>query len=566
MTGEREPGRRRGALAWAGAGLLVGALVWAGVVAWAYDGERRPEETGGWWLLSLLIALLVLARGVAWRRGGPAAETGRYVSWMCAAAGLGLLAALFAFPRDAFEATTRDPWAFTPAPFAVHLWLVACAVGTGCVLMLLGRRGPDPRPLRRSLPFLGAGALAVPLAGVLVARFLVPWVPHHVADGLGEPAPVPAEVSEAGWEWRTPMGTEVDTVRPGSHGPLVLLYDGAVALDGGTGEELWSYRRPHDRVEKVWVADGRVHVRHGAGTDDSGEQVWETVVLDAGTGEVLEEGSEAAVPSTGWMNEHGRALVEDLLELPDHCVVAHTQSYGHRLVGVVGCLEVADEETVEQSVRSADPFGWEDFRTEVAVVAVDPLEGTELWRTGWTAPPSAPSPRLGKAPGGTAGSAVIVQHGPEGRTAVLDPGTGEELVAPPEELASSEDLIGVAYADADRAVFAVETGHLETTFHRVDAAGETTGTAVVEEAYLGYTVGSERIALLDGALVIARSTDVEDVSKTVMVAPFGETTRWRDGVLLELEREGDLDVLAVPGAAVLVGQDDRSQLLEGLVP
>lgn len=540
--------------------------MWAGVVAvWAYGGERRPEETGGWWVLSLLVALLVLARGVAWRRGGPAVETGRYLSWMGVATGLGLLAALLSFPRDALEATTRGPWAFAPAPFAVHLWLVACAVGSGCVLMLLGRCSPDPRPLHRSLPFLGAGALAAPLAGVLVARFLVPWVPHHVADGLGDPAPVPAEVSEAGWEWRSPMGTEVDSVYPGSHGPLVLLHDGAVALDGGTGEELWSYRRPHDRVRDVWAADGRVHVRHGAGTDDSGEQAWEAVVLDAGTGEVLEEGSEAEVPSTGWMNEHGRALVEELLELPDHCVPALTESYGHRLVAVVGCLEDADEETVEQAVRSGDPFGWEDFETEAAVVAVDPLEGTELWRTEWTAPPPAPTPRLAKAPGGTAGSAVIVRYGPEGRTAVLDPETGEELVAP-EELANSEDLIGVAYADAAEAVFAVETGHLETTFHRVDAAGAVTGTAVVEEAFLGYTVGSERIALLDGALVIARSADVEDVSKAVVVAPFGETTRWRDGLLLEREREGGLGVLAVPGAAVLVGQDDRSWLLEGLVP
>ncbi|MGW5875961.1 hypothetical protein ACWFMI_05305 [Nocardiopsis terrae] len=540
MTDEKKPGRVGDALAWTGAGLLVGALLWIGAVAVADDGGLPGRD--GWWIVSALAAILALTLVLGRRSGG--AE--RYLLRLCAAAGLGLLAAWLAFPGDAFEATTRDPRAFEPAPVAVHLWLAACAVALGCGFMLMARRRPGPGPLRRAVLLLGAGVLAVALAAGLTARFLVPWVPHHVADGRAEPSPVPAAVSEAGWEWRPPMGTGIKEVHAGSHGPLVLLGDGAVALDGETGAELWSYRRPHDQVRHVWAQDGRVHVRHRVGEDTGdGEDRFETVVLDAGTGEILEEESDAEAPPTGWMNEHGHTLVEDLLDLPDHCTVSDTRSYGHSLMGVFDCPE--------------------DSGTQATAVALDPLEETELWRTEWTAPPSAVEPRLAEAPGGMAGSPVIVRQGAEGRTAVLDPGTGEELVAPPEEL-MDDDLIGVVYADADGAVFASDTGDLETTFHRADASGEITGTAVVEEAFLVHTVGSSRIAVLDDSLVIARKTDAEGVATAVVVAPFGETTRWEDGIVFRAEYPGAADVVAVPGAAVLVSEDDRSPFLEGLLP
>ncbi|GHC87762.1 hypothetical protein GCM10007079_32170 [Nocardiopsis terrae] len=504
------------ALAWTGAGLLVGALLWIGAVAVADDGGLPGRD--GWWIVSALAALLALTLVLGRRSGG--AE--RYLFWLWPAAGLGLLAAWLAFPGDAFEATARDPRAFEPAPVAVHLWLAACAVALGCGLMLMARRRPGPGPLRRAVPLVCAGALVVALVAVLTARFLVPRVPHHVADGLAEPAPVPAEVSEAGWEWRPPVGTGIEEVHAGSHGPLVLLGDGAVALDGTTGAELWSYRRPHDQVRDVWAQDGRVHVRHRVGEDTGGgEDRFETVVLDAGTGGIVEEGADTEVPSTGWMNEHGRELVADALDLPEDCVVSHTGNYGHRLVGVFGCLEDADAETVRRSVETGNPFRWEGVRTRAVVVAVDPLTEAELWRTElWEAPPPVPEPRLEEAPTGAAGTPVVVRNGPEARTVVLDPGTGEELAALPGDLAASDDLIGVAHADADGTVLAVDSGDLETMFHRVDASGRIIGTAVVEEAFLVHTVGSSRIAVLDDALVIVRKTDAEGVATAVVVRPL----------------------------------------------
>jgi hypothetical protein len=488
---------------------------------------------------------------------------------MCPAVGVGLAASVLAFPRDAFEATTPGPWAFAPAPYAVHLWLVTCAITVGLVLMTANGCRPAPKPFRRALSALGAGALAVVLVGVLVAGFLVPWAPHQVAGGLGEPAPIPDEVSQAGWEWRVPMGTKVRDVLPGSHGPLVLLYDGAVALDGETGAELWSYRRPHNRVGHVWAEDGRVNVRHRVGTEaddksadgSTGEGQWETVMLDARTGAVLDEDSGAEAVPAFWLFEHGHTILSDALDLPDHCEVVDVEDYGHRLVGVFGCPE--DEGT---AAGSSNPFGQEGIETPAAVVAVDPLTEAELWRAEWTHPPSARVPRLSRAPGGATGPVVVIRDGFEGRFTILDPVSGEELVALPEELVDGEDQVKVVYADADGAVFGVRGKDLETTFHRVDPSGEITETAVVEEAYLVDHIGSPRMAVLGDALAIVRNTDLAGMAKEVVVAPFGESTRWREGVVYRTEREGNAVLTVSPGAVVLLTEHEGSEFLTALIP
>ncbi|GAB3741743.1 hypothetical protein [Nocardiopsis nanhaiensis] len=566
MTGERQHGRLRNVFVWSGAGLLTGALLWAAVVVTANDG-RVLEELGGWWAVSALIALLVLVFGVGWDRGTER-NTVPFVFWMCPAIGTGLLMAWFAFPRDSFEATTDGPWSFDPSPAAVQLWLVVCAIALGCLLMLAGWGRADPRPFRRTMPFLGAGAVAVALAGAMVAQFLVPLVPHREADRAGEPEPVPAEVSDFGWTWRPPMDTEIVEVHAGTHGPLVLLRNGAVALDGSDGTEVWSYRRPYDRVSDVWREGGRVHVRHRVGTDDDddggGQEHFETAELDAATGELVDEASDALPPPPNWVDEYGREQVDEALSLPENCVVARTAGYGYRLVGVVGCV---DEEFTEPAVEAGDPFGWEGAGVEAMIVAVDPEEESELWRTEWSVPAPARAPRLTEAPADTADPPVIVERGPEERTVVLDPDNGSELVALPEGLEESEDHIGLAHADETGTVVAVDTDDLQTTFHRADASGEITDTAVVEEAFLHDTVGSRGIALLDGALVVARTYGHgEEIQVAVLVAPFGETSQWNEESVFQPEARSTDGALAVPGSLVVTMEDDDSQILAGLVP
>lgn len=197
---------------------------------------------------------------------------------------------------------------------------------------------------------------------VVLVALLVPWVPHHIAEDLAEPVSVPTQATHVGWECRPPMDTDVREVRPGTHGPLVLLRDGAVALDGTTGERLWSYRRPHDHVRDVWAENEHVHVRHRVSTDEeSGEERFETVVLDAVTGRIVEEASDATGSPSAWLLEHGHDLVRTWLDLPGTCTVQHTRGYGHRLMGLFGC-----------------PDGEDQIRT--FVVALDSAKETELWR------------------------------------------------------------------------------------------------------------------------------------------------------------------------------------------
>ncbi|WP_239647147.1 hypothetical protein [Nocardiopsis salina] len=572
MTGEQQHGRVRNALVWSGVGLLAGALLWAAVLVTVADGDVF-EGTGGWWMLSCLVAALVLVFGVV-ERPGTERTRGGYLFGMSWAIGAGLLAAWMAFPRDTFAATTDSRWSFDPSPSAVHLWLVACATVIGCALVLSGSGRADPRPFRWSTLYSGAGVLAVALAGALVAQLVVPWVPHREGGAEGDPAPVPADVSEEGWSWRPPMDTDITGVEAGRHGPIVLLGDGAVALDGTDGTELWSYRRPYDVVTHVWTEDGHVHVRHRPRTEDDtnedlsmaqfeGGDHFETARLHTETGALVDEVSGAPRPSVARPGEHSEEMVHETLSLPENCVVHRTEGYGHRLAGVVGCV---DEEHTESAVASGDPFGFPDSEVEVMVVAVDLEEESELWRTERFDPGENERPRLADAPGAPA---VVVGNGPDGRTVVLGADTGEELVALPEELEASEDLIGPAQVDADGAVIAAGTGgrDLQTTFHRVDTSGEITDSAAVEDVYLDAKVGGDRIAVLDEAVVIAEGGDPEhDGHAGLVVAPFGETTSLYDEIVLPGETEHLSGLVKVPGALVVSMEDGESQILRAFVP
>ncbi|MEU3310180.1 outer membrane protein assembly factor BamB family protein [Nocardiopsis sp. NPDC055551] len=545
MTQEKNPGVLRNALTWCGAGSVAGALLWLVIVAVVYGGEAFGG--GSWWMLSVLVGVLALFLVVDRREDSEK----RYPFRMVPLAVVGLLVAWPTFPRDSFEATTRDAGTFSPSPPEVHLWVAACAVGLGCSLLLLGLSRPEPRPWLHALPAAGAGSLAVALTGTLVGTVLLPWVPRQVAGDLPDPSQVPANVARVGWEWRPPMGAEVTEVLPGGHGPLVLLRDGAVALDGTDGEELWSYRRPYDPVRDVWVDEGHVHVRHQVGTDDGGEGLLQTVALDAETGEIAEEDSDAVVPPGGGVREHGRELVAESLDLPQECVVSQHMVHDRLLVGVFGCPEDPGTDTV---------------------VAVDPRSRTEVWRTEWDASAEGNGPRPTKTPTTWAGSPIVVDDGPQGRTVVLDPATGNELVTLPDGT-EADDFQGVVHADPRGSVVAFDTDRLEYTFHRADASGEITDTAVLTETHLSVHIGSDKIVVLDDALVITRTHGLhaDDIEVVVQAVPFGETTTWGEGNVLQDDRQigtvsSEPILMPTPGAVVLLSEDERSQVLEGLVP
>ncbi|WP_152521125.1 hypothetical protein [Nocardiopsis ganjiahuensis] len=571
----------RSALVWIGAGLLLGSAVWALVTGFAI-GEGLFEEVGGWWVPAVAITFFVLVFGIRWQEHPHVYvseySTVLYRSWMILFSLVGLTLLGLYSTADPFGFLDAKPLFDTLSPF-VHLWLAMCAFALGTVFMLLSWRVPNPRPFGRSMTLLGAGALAVVVVGAMIV-LVVPREQHRVANELGETAPAPAEVSRVGWEWQPPQGASVVEVRVGSHGPLVLLRGGVVALNGETGEQLWSYRRPYgpiadprrDSGSDVWREDGHVLVRYETGDTWGGSQQLVTVRLDEQTGEMTGRESDSLSPETGpddsgdLENGPPRAQVREALSLSDECVVTSDyQEHDGFLAAVIGCPVDVDAENTEKSISSEDPFGWPEGEVDAMLVAVDQAANRELWRQEWTLPTETEvrRPWLDLISGPTGESRLVVEGGPEERTVVLDLRTGEELAALPKDLMSSRDLIGVAYADADRAVIATDTGDRknsagpQTTFHQVNAEGEITDTAVVQGAYLRDSVGTSGIAVFEGSLLI-------NWDEHLVIAPFGETTRWGEESFLPVSGTVRTDLRLVPGA-VVVSEHGGSGLV-GLVP
>ncbi|QRN79534.1 MAG: hypothetical protein JK586_14895, partial [Nocardiopsis sp. BM-2018] len=159
-----------------------------------------------------------------------------------------------ALPTDSLPplASPRD---FTASEQAIALWGVAVLVALGTVLSLGVLVGPRGKP--RGLWWVGApaGALVVVLVAGLVAPLSEyrPVTHTFLSEAPGEPAPVPTDVSEVGWTWTAPENTEVVRVDAGSHGPVVVLRDGLIALDGRTGDELWTHRARYSYSPLDWT-------------------------------------------------------------------------------------------------------------------------------------------------------------------------------------------------------------------------------------------------------------------------------------------------------------------------
>ncbi|WP_435108371.1 PQQ-binding-like beta-propeller repeat protein [Nocardiopsis synnemataformans] len=605
-------GRRVGdVLGWSGVAVLVGALVLATPRVSGFSEHTAP---GGQDLALLVGPTLLLAAAVlGWvsltATRDPDRLTARPTTGGVLGRGAVILAALVvvwaAFPtRHLVLAVDNDGYRVFPDD-VVALWAGVCLVALGTALVLGAATALPWHRWKRVLTGLAAGALGVVLVWTLVPAAMshLLMVEHTVAEEEGGAVPVPATISRVGWTWHPEH--MVLGVERGPRGPLVRHSDGFVALDGATGEELWTYRRPFARRVEAGVFAGQdryAYLSHV--TEAQPEPVTRTmVVLDAATGEVVRE---APVPALVWegqeeppkvryltpdvrvfrVHEDERPLVVayatdsterlwevELQEGPGErwCLWAEDggiRGHGDRVLVASLCLD--QEHIPDQDVDSA-LYGMDVPADAVeSVTALDAATGEQVWRHEWTPDDlnRVDMPGVGTVREGHGGDAVALTAG--GVFALADGAPAPVRPRVPDEARDHTLAIDTAGAVVLRDQGSEEPALLLVT----DAAGEVVQRTEVEvDANLWVAV--ERAHVLGSVLAVpylARDGDDRRV-RAVAVLPWEgeEAQRGWTRVLLDeagtvedtddLMGSGGYSTLPVPGAVV-----SRAGDLYGLVP
>lgn len=152
---------------------------------------------------------------------------------------------------------------------------------------------------------LGLASVAGVVALSVTFNLLFPSDDHFVNTSDATPAPLPTHINEMAWQWQVPEESWGVTVLAGVAGPVAVLHDGVIALDGVSGEELWGYRFPESDDTANFSAgitpDGeRTVIGRTHGND--GEERVNVIVVDTLTGKVE--------------NKHSYDLPFELQQLP----------------------------------------------------------------------------------------------------------------------------------------------------------------------------------------------------------------------------------------------------------
>ncbi|NKZ00870.1 outer membrane protein assembly factor BamB family protein [Nocardiopsis alborubida] len=606
-------------LGWSGVTVLVGALILTTPHVSNFSERAAPGSQGPALLVGL--TLLLAAAVLGWVSLTATRDPDRLAARPTLGSALGrgavvlvVLAVVWAaFPTRHLAAIVDNDGYRMFSDHVLALWVGVCLVALGTALALGAATALPWHRWKRVLTGAAAGTLVVTLVWTLVPAALTRafMVEHTVAaaDG-GQAAPVPATISRVGWTWEPehPVLDPVLGVERGPRGPLVLYDDGFVALDGATGEELWTYRLPFSRQAQAGVFAGQdryAYLSHVTeATPESEPQTHAMVMLDAATGEVVRE---TPMPALTWqgqekspplryltpdvrvfrVHEDGRSLVvayatdstERLWEVELRegagerwCQWADDggiRGHGDRVLVARLCLdqEHLPEEDVESTLYRMDVP--ED--AVESVTALDVSTGERVWRQEWTPDNLSYTqvPIIGAVREGRGGEAVA--RTPGGAFAVDDGAPAQ--VFPPAPDPMYEYAVGV---DTRGAVVLRDRGGDEPGLLLVtDASGEVVQRSEVEvDADLWAPVNQARV--LESVLVVPHLAwdDADRRVLTVSVLPWeGEAAQqgWTQ-ILLEdgegpveapdLLGVGDYGVLPVPGA-VVSHVEDR---LYGLVP
>jgi outer membrane protein assembly factor BamB len=609
--------RTEKALSWVGAGAVAGALLLAAVTValhWAGQDTGVFEEAGLAWFWACVLGGFVLVLGVRWKNacaGEPADAESGWDYALCLA-GAAVLTALIA--GNGVLLGAEPPGVGALSPTELRMAVVVCAIPLGVLLMLTVVRRPLLPPRSRSLPPFAAGVLAVLLVGASVPLFLVDeeegGVRHVVAEDLPGEAALPDRVNRSGWAWEPePPGT-IDRIVRGAHGPLVVLSDGVVSLDGADGTEIWSYREPAARDATVWVGNGQVLFTRVPGRDEdaaeqaagaSEEQV--TRVLDLVNGALVTEFStdtgaasqsgagdlvgwsdgvrvhsdrrdgverDEAPGVSAWDAESGEELWyrHPAPEPGMACAGDPPRVRAETVVYAVACVHEEDLNGATREIESLVLY--EELDKWLRVASVDLRSGEEQWSYELEGEEVFVPDRPRAVPGADGrGSVLAVQsYYRSDPVLLLDPENGEEIVYFSEDMVESEENLSwgrVLDVDGSGATVLLSGEHEGPEVGHLDLEGNLTP---LIEAGGAHVDRFTRSVVLPGQVLFTASEHVEDRAQ-VSVASHGE--RLGEGLRnrIVLESRGNVEQLVAVrgGVAVLLDEQYRSGVrVEGLVP
>lgn len=616
-TSERQ-GRRRQRWAdtaiWVGTGVVVGMIVLA-VLAPRFVGGDDP---GFSWYLALATAVFML--GAALRSGTiePPIVVDRdrgLTDAVTLATGVLLFITVFTFPNGSFYFLPERGWS-TGADEAIRWVGVAALTGVGVFVGVLGR-APRGRTWKVRTLSAASGVLATILLGALTGYASLYQPTEHTIAAEGEYPEVPREVSRVGWSWIPPEDTEVQRIAAGPRGPIVFLEDGVVALEGTSGKELWTFRRPYDGTLLAFALQGGEQVRAlwrpTRGMPDSDLQT----VFDAATGRVLWEGpipvrdrekeGDPRRDDHWWYTPEVEVFVGHHDEQEGHLLQVWASNTGEELWSLppspesgpntrADCFQVPERvaaTVVDGSIVVPRICG--DEEATYAVTAMDALTGDELWHWEEHADdfdPEFPNPPRVRAGRGlvTEGEGPVIVIGDLFSTVtILDARTGEEAIASPQDPEDEQRYDSALYLES----LHEDTGgsvHLHQVaqqgrggtnryeLHRADASGEITDKVTVghHERELFYDHRNS-VALGRTSVLIphtAREEQGEDGPLEFSVLSVPLDGDGEDAVWIEVARYEEFEhsssaehsLLPVPGAVISYSEATEVNTIHGLVP
>lgn len=572
------------AVSWVGLGLVSGGILLAAIdmVRFPLMEEELTTPDGSlWWLAAVFLGAIVLwvvLRRDTWEREpGSAIRLNRtHTVFLLLASVLLLYVTYTAFSSTAFSWTAQNQQLYSPDAAGVSLWTATLVITLGTMLMAAAPHQPRLWPLLGSMPPMAGGLVLVLLFEFgLGAAALYQPTEHTVADAFSDtPAPVPSNVSEVGWEWEVPQGVSVQGVEPGPFGPLMVLEDGVVALDGSSGEVLWSYRHPYNSWARVVISDGgtRAIVTRQPAADRSGRH--HVTEIDTVTGGILreftvppllEEDEDTRVDFLAGTSEVRLYSWQDTDEgqrIRVHAVDSNEELWsptvpeprdrtcsnfggwqsGENLLlhedQVLITYSCADKDRLDEDTTLRD-LSYDNSEPLTGVVAAfDARTGEENWVREWDDTNTELSISVDRPVPGTGSHPVVVAQGRYRTDAprVLDLRDGSDTVGLPPELMDSETVMSNDFEQLVRvgseSTVLLARGSADQgdgdeyepfLFHRVSASGQIIATAEMPFSAVFLDQLPEAVAL-EGAVIIPRleydETGTQESIPAVIVIPY----------------------------------------------